>query len=316
MNRFLVLSLLFCAPFWSVAQAQESDDCRVRLLFAGSSSMYWNDLPDAVGQVVSKKVSGKEGCLATAELVGRSGDDIRVYLQPGFDNYQYGVRPGQTFLEKVQAEKFDFVTMMVFTRFIMETGPSLAESKHAKAVTTYCQAIRAAGGEPVFYESGWGDAHLHEEGRKRILELAKQNNVTHFAPCSSAWARVAKDRPDLKLQDPHDPVHPGNLGHFLNMACFYAALTKQSPVGQLPRTFPVWHHWGEKEREQQKAALDDAFAKFEPNPYQKRLPKWMQAYASAGLTETLSDEDARYLETVAWNTWQKTQRALTQVQED
>ncbi len=69
---------------------------------------------------------------------------------------------------------------------------------------------------------GWGPPEREGEGRRRILELAKSNRIKLFAPCSSAWARVRLERPDLQLQHHADASHPGDLGHFLNLACFYA----------------------------------------------------------------------------------------------
>ncbi len=315
MKRFavvpLLLGVLLGVPFSSSVQGQEFNEQRdVRLLFVGSSSMYWNDLPDAVAAAVDKKVVGHEGQSVAVELAGRSGDDIRVYLEPGFNRYQYGIKPGQTFLEKLRDENFDVVAMMVFTRFITESGESFDDSLHAVAVTQYCDAIRQAGGEPMFYESGWGQDERTELGRKRILELAKSNQVKFYAPCSSAWERVRSERPDMKLQHPNDSVHPGDLGHFLNVACFYAALTRTSPVGKLPRTYPVWHHLNDAEKKERKDELAASFANFQPSTYQAGLPKWMREYAGAGLTNSLSDEDATYLETVAWETWQQSDDKL------
>jgi hypothetical protein len=184
----------------SVACAEEE---KITLLFAGSSSMYWNDLPREVAKVIDGKVAGHLGAKVRPEAVGRSGSDIRVYLEPGFNRYEYGVKPGQTFLQKLAEEKPAFVALMVVCRFIMgDEDPSGAA--HADAVTTYCEAIRAAGGEPVFYEMGWGKSEREAEGRKRIFDLAVKNKVRFFAPCSSAWARVYAERPMLALQHPKD----------------------------------------------------------------------------------------------------------------
>jgi hypothetical protein len=282
----------------SLAKAQTT------FLFAGSSSMYWNDLPREVAKVVDGKITGRIGQQVIPEAVGRSGSDIRVYLEPGFKRYEYGVKPGQTFLDKIAAEKPNIVAMMVVCRFIMgDDAPKEGHPDHATAVTTYCKAIRAAGGEPMFYEMGWGKDEKHVEGRKRILELAKQNQIKLFAPCSTAWARVYAEKPDLAMQHPQDNAHPGDAGHFLNLACFYAALTGESPVGKLPRTFHVWPHG--------KYAADEAkLAAFKPDAYQAKMAKWMFKHMSMNATATLNEETARYLETVAWETWQQTQRSL------
>ncbi len=276
----------------------------VHFLFAGSSSMYWNDMPREVAKVVDGKISGRIGQQVIPEAVGRSGSDIRVYLEPGFSRYEYGVKPGQTFLDKIAAEKPDIVAVMVVCRFIMgDDAPKEGMPDHATAVTTYCKAIRAAGGEPMFYEMGWGKDDKHVEGRKRILALAKQNQIKLFAPCSTAWARVYAEKPDLALQHPQDNAHPGDAGHFLNLACFYAALTGESPVGKLPRTFHVWPH-GKYEADEAKLAA------FKPDAYQAKMAKWMFKHMSMNATATLDKETARYLESVAWETWQMVSQTL------
>ena len=324
-----LLSAFLCA-LCGFTQATEP----LKLLFAGSSSMYWNDLPREVAKIVDGKIAGHLGQPVIPEAVGRSGSDIRVYLEPGFNRYEYGVKPGQSFLDKIATEKPDIVPMMVVCRFIIgdeesshlaprdeqkaqatkdssskienSSPPShrsapLAEREgyytHATAITRYCEAIRAAGGEPMFYEMGWGKTEREAEGRQRILELAKTNQITLFAPCSTAWARVYAEKPDLALQHPQDNAHPGDAGHFINLACFYAALTRESPVGKLPRTFHVWPH-GKYEADAAKLAA------FQPDAYQAKMAKWMFKHMSMNQTATLDDETARYLETVAWETWQ------------
>ncbi len=287
-----------------------SESRSVRLLFAGSSSTYWNDLPGEVARIVNGQMAGHEGKPVTAEIVGRSGIDIRVYLNPDC-NYQYGVKPGQSFLNKVRDEKFDFVVLMVVCRFITGDGKGNEDGQaHREAVTEYCQAIRTAGGEPIFYEMGWGKGDREEEGRRRIMALARQNRIKLFAPCSSAWSRVYEERPDLALQHPQDSSHPGNLGHFLNLACFYAALTRTSPEGKLPREFHVWPHLNKAQKEARKAELNAAYARFEPNAYQARLPEWMRRNAGAGFIGQISDDDARYLELIAWECVQNALKQL------
>jgi hypothetical protein len=187
-------------------------------------------------------------------------------------------------------------------RFIMgDDDPTGTGNAHAEAITKYCEAIRAAGGEPIFYEMGWGKSDREAEGRTRIFQLAVKNKIRLFAPCSSAWECVMRERPDLALQHPKDGAHPGDAGHFLNLACFYAALTGESPVGKLPRTFPVWPHGQPKaETEEAKAAEAARIAAFKPDAYQAKMPKWMFKNMSMNLTATLDDATAKYLEGVAW----------------
>jgi hypothetical protein len=296
MKRFLLLLSVLSSPLSAAGP--------VKLMFAGSSSMYWNDLPREVAKLVDGKIAGQTGRSVIPEAVGRSGSDIRVYLEPDFNRYEYGVKPGQTFLDKIAAEKPDIVAMMVVCRFIMgDDAPKEGHPNHATAVTTYCKAIRDAGGEPMFYEMGWGKSEREAEGRKRILDLAVKNKIKLFAPCSSTWARVYAERPALALQHPQDNSHPGDAGHFLNLACFYAALTGESPLGKLPRTFHVWPH-GKHEADEAKLAA------FQPDAYQAQMAKWMFKHMSMSATATLDEETARYLETVVWETWQKVSRQL------
>lgn len=296
MRRRYLLSWLVLVILVSSSFAQETQT--VRLLFAGSSSSYWNDMPREVAKLVSGKLPGQPGVAVEPEMVGRSGSDIRVYSEPGFQRYEYGVKPGQTFLEKIRDERPQLVVLQTVCSFITdeETG-----SAHADAVTRYCAAIRGAGGEPVIYEMGWGRSDREADGRRRILELAVQNRIRLYAPCSTAWARVYRERPELALQHPQDSSHPGDLGHFLNVACFYAALTGESPVGMLPRTYRVWPHALPKpQTDADKTAAAAVVAKFQPDAYQATMAKWMFRNMAANLTHTLDDPTAIYLETVAW----------------
>jgi hypothetical protein len=288
-----------------LGQIFAAEPASMTLLFAGSSSTYWNDFPREVAKAVDGKISGRIGSKVVPEIAGRSGSDIRVYLEPGFNKYEYGVKPGQPFLDKVRDEKPAFVVLQTVCRFIMgDDDPAGTGDAHAEAITKYCGAIRAAGGEPVFYEMGWGRTEREAEGRRRIFQLAVNNKIRLFVPCSSAWDRVMRERPGLALQHPMDSAHPGDAGHFLNLACFYAALSGESPAGKLPRTYPVWPHALPKPASDvEKAAEDARIAAFQPDAYQAKMPKWMFKNMSMNLTATLDDATAKYLEGVAWETW-------------
>jgi hypothetical protein len=303
----IALSLLVAC-----ASALADDAKSITLLFAGSSSTYFNDMPREVAKVVDKKFAGHIGATVVPEIVGRSGSDIRVYLEPGFSKYEYGVKSGQSFLDRIREEKPQFVVLQTVCRFIMgDDDPTGTGNAHAEAITKYCEAIRAAGGEPIFYEMGWGKSDREAEGRTRIFQLAVRNKVRFYAPCSSAWECVMRERPDLALQHPKDNSHPGDAGHFLNLACLYAALTGESPVGKLPRTFPVWPHGLPKaETEEAKAAEAVRIAAFKPDAYQAKMPKWMFKNMSMNLTATLDDATARYLEGVAWENWKEANEKL------
>lgn len=316
MKAFLFISTFIVTQTLLSAEPPEqtgvSASRPLTLLFAGSSSTYWNDFPREAARVVDKRFIGHAGETVIPEIVGRSGSDIRVYLDPGFNRYEYGVKPGQSFLDKIRDEKSPFVVLQTVCRFIMgDDDPSGTGNAHAEAVTKYCDAIRAAGGEPIFYEMGWGNSDREAEGRQRILDLAVKNKIRLFAPCSTAWARVYRERPELALQHPKDNAHPGDTGLFLNLACFYAALTGESPVGKLPRTYPVWPHALPKAAtEAEKADEAARIAAFKPDAYQSKMPKWMFRNMSMKLTATVDEATAKYLETIAWETTQHVKQTL------
>jgi hypothetical protein len=298
---------------FSCVSAAADEPQAVTLLFAGSSSTYWNDMPREVARVVDGRLAGARKARVLPEIVGRSGSDIRVYMEPGFNRYEYGVKSGQTFLDKLRDERPRFVVLQVVSRFITgDTDPTGTGSAHAQAITKYCDAVRAAGGEPIFYEMGWGRSDRDAEGRRRILEMATAQRIRYFAPCSTAWARVYREKPDLALQHPKDSAHPGDLGHFLNLACFFAALTHQSPIGHLPRTYPVWpHSLGKPDSDAERAEEVARIAAFKPDEYQARMPGWMRRNMSAVTQFSLDESTANYLESVAWETWQEIHQQLT-----
>ncbi len=297
--KSIYLVSLFTLIFSVLAFAE---DTPIILLFAGSSSTYFNDMPREVAKVVDGKMANHVGTAVLPEIVGRSGSDIRVYMEPGFNKYEYGVKPGQSFLDKIREEKPPFVVLQTVCRFIMgDDDPTGTGNAHADAVKKYCEAIRAVGGEPVFNEMGWGKTEREAEGRQRLFDLAVKNRIRLFVPCSTAWARVYHQRPDLALQHPKDSSHPGDAGHFLNLACFYAVLAQQNPVGKLPRTFPVWPHGLPKaQTDAEKSVEADKMAKFKPDMYQAKMPRWMHRGMAEQLTATLDEATASYLESVAW----------------
>lgn len=282
-----------------------------RILFAGSSSTYWNDMPNEIAKAISTN-GGMDGATVSADIVGRSGSDIRVYLDPRCD-YQYGVKRGQSFLDRVSEKDCDYVVLQAVCNFITGGGADNPDGKaHAAAITKYCGAIRESGAEPVIYEMGWGRGDREADGRRRILELAIENDVRLYVPCSTAWERVRRERTELLLQHPDDPSHPGDLGHFLNVACFYAVLKNESPVGRLPRNFHVWPHLSKPDQEARKKEIDAAFAAFRPDAYQARLPSWMRRHAGSGFRGEVSEQDATYLEQVAWDTWNEVRPKLVE----
>ena len=286
-----LLALGFLA--WGVAQgmagrpAAAAEGARpVRMLWLGSSSLYYHDMP----KVCAGWLAEFGQIPAESHLGGRSGTGIHAYLRPGF-KAEYGLNADQTVLDKIAADKYDLVVLQVAAEFI--TGPEGDE--HDRSLDVYCRAIRGAGGEPVIYEMGWQRNESAEVGRGEIFAAAVRNQVRRFVPCSTAWQRVRQERPDLDLHNPPDTVHPGTLGAYLNLSCFYAALSGRHP-DELPRELLIWRRLTDEEKRQteevsQRADLDE---------YDSALPGWMKRLVLAAKSERIDEQTAAYLKQVAW----------------
>ena len=169
---------------------------------------------------------------------------------------------------------------------------------------TYCKAIRAVGGEPVFYEMGWGHDDLNDQGQQRVFQAAVRNKGHRFAPCSTAWKRVREIKPELELHNLPDTVHPGTLGHYLNLRRFYAAMTSKSPEG-LPATVVALPRFGSFD----KAYADQRLEHVELEAYEAALPGFMQRMTAMQSQVCLDAETAELLLRTAWKTWQDVQDA-------
>lgn len=290
--------LLVCALSAAWPAAAADADRPARMLWAGSSSLYYHNQP----KVCAQWLSDRGNMPAIAELVGRSGTGVHVYLRPDF-KAEYGLKPGQSILDKIANGDYDYLVLQIPAEFI--NGPEGDE--HDRSLDVYCKAIRAAGGQPVFYEMGWRRDAAAEVGREKIFRAAVRNQVTLFAPCSTAWQRVRTERPEIELHNPPDTTHPGTLGCYLNQCCFFAALTGKRPEG-LPHELLIWWHMDAEE----KAALDDRLRKAQFDAYDAALPTWMKRHVLNSRPEKVPAELAAYLQQVAWEEYQAVQDRLKQ----
>ncbi len=259
-----------------------------RILFLGSSSTYAHEMPNQVSEWLNKYA----GWNSNAELMGKSGTGFHEYLRPGFQS-QYGLKKGQTLLEKIRDENYDYVVIQQITYF-MGDKDSVEIIDDTKII---CNAIRSAGGIPVFYEMGWRLGPENETGRNLILDEAIKNKVSLYAPCSRAWKKVRSERPDIELHNLPDADHPGTLGTYLNLCCFYAALTGKSPVG-LPTKVKNWSPFGASNKD--KAIAKQKLETAKLDYYQKVMPEFMQLMSIMGSEKTIDPKIARYLQKAAW----------------
>ncbi len=269
----------------------------IRILFLGSSSTYMHNMPNQLARWLEKYGGYRN---VRAHLVGKSGTGVHAYLRPGF-KVQYGLKPGETPLEHIAQENYHFVVLQMVTKFIVgEEG-----DEFDRAVDTYCKAIRAAGGEPVFYEQGWDRNEINDKGQERVLQAALRNRVRRFAPCSTAWEVVRAKRPDLELHNLPDTVHPGTLGNYLNLCCFLATLTDKSPEG-LPGNVTAWPRFGSFNKDEADRRLKDCRL----DAYESALPGFMKRMTAMHTTANLDEKTTALLQKVAWKTWKDVEKRL------
>jgi hypothetical protein len=295
LSRSILLTLLSVLWFTCACPAAEPGK-PVRMLWLGSSSLYFHNQP----KVTAEWLTTFGGMPARAEVAGRSGTGVHVYLREGF-KAEFGLKPGQTVLQKITEGRYDYVVLQVPAEFI--NGPEGEE--HDKSLDVYCKAIRDSGGTPFFYEMGWGRDEKAEVGRQKIFAAAVRNKVTLFSPCSTAWKRVRQEKPEMELQNPPDTAHPGTLGCYLNLCCFYATFTGKQPPADLPREIRIWHMTPEDKPAASEKAKTTQF-----DEYDSVLAGWMKAQIVNSKLRPIPDGTAEYLRKVAWEEYQGMQKKL------
>ncbi|MBD3378423.1 hypothetical protein GF406_25575 [candidate division KSB1 bacterium] len=283
---FLVLG---CMNFiQSVCYANEP----IKILWLGSSSTYVHDMPQQAGHWLAES---EHFDTVSTFLTGKSGTGFHEYMRKGF-KAQYGLELGRTLVDKISRDRFDYVVIQQITYFMADSD----STEIINDTETLCKTIRQAGGEPVFYEMGWRTEPLNETGRQMILREARKNSVTLYAPCSSAWTRVRQERPDLELFNLPDTDHPGTLGTYLNMCCFYAAFTGKPPQN-VSQTIFRWPLFGRFDKDLARKRLETLTL----DPYHAAMPGWMQLISSMRWQESIDPEIAEYLQNTAFAVYQE-----------
>lgn len=265
------------------------------ILWCGSSNVCFHNLP----KLVAAWATDYGAKNVASEIVGKGGTGIHQFLRPGFQA-EYGLRPGQTFVEKLAAGGNRFVVLQAVARFLADPP----EPEYAAAFPLCCDAIRKAGGEPVLYETGW-EADI-QAGRDRVMNIAREQKIRIFAPCSTVWSRVRSERPDLELHSPPDMNHPGALGHYLNACCLFTALTRKHPQ-PLPLEYPVWYPVDDRD-----SAEGDRLvaAHKSADPYYDALPLFLKRRTMLARPYRLDVRTADYFKETIWEVWLESQRKL------
>jgi hypothetical protein len=270
---FVIFALLFVVS----APNGLTADQPLRLLFLGSSSTYFHDLPFQVADLLTAN-----GIPAEADLVGKSGTGVQMYLRPDF-KAEYGLQNGETVLTKIRDGKYDLVVLQIPTDYLAGQAGNDSE-EFDRSIDIYANAARKAGAEVILYEQGWQEGELFDKGDAMIRAAALRNNI-NMIPCRSAWRIVRKEHPMLEMHDLPDTTHPGGLGTYLNLCCFYAGITRQSPEGLTLREVKRWPFYMNEDGKR------------------KRNRKECDYYQ---VNEIL----APYLQKVAWQSWNKIEEEL------
>ena len=230
----LTLAILLPGLGWTVEP--NTPAAPLRILWLGSSSTYFNDLPGQFGEWAERALERK----VETEVVGKDATLIHLYLEPDF-KANYGLRPGETVLGKIADGRFDLVVLQVAIDYLGGRNGGDPDMI-GKGLTIYLDAVVRAGAVPVLYEQAW-DRNRPEvtepqadQGAKIYLATGAACSTAVLAPCRSAWKMAQILRPDLNLnENPNSRdkgmVHPGLLGTYLNLCVFYAAILDRSPVG-------------------------------------------------------------------------------------
>ena len=208
--------------------------------------------------------------------------------------------PGETVLDKIRTGRFDFVVLQVPTDCLAGRGDN-DRGAFVAGLGAYVSAVRKAGGKPILYEQGWGDDELFDTGDKLLFDLAVKHDVA-VAPCRSAWQRIRAERADIELHNLPDTTHPGTLGAYVNLCCFYSAISGKSPVGLPVQQSTYWPHLTDEEKQEARERLAGMTI---TDPYMKQLAGWMRTRSVASKTVPLDDALATHFQRVAWETWRE-----------
>ena len=146
------------------------------------------------------------------------------------------------------------------------------------------QEIGATGAQTYLYMTwayprlGWIDTDGIVDAHRQIADELGAG----VAPVGLAWKRAEAERPDLNLYD-RDGEHPSILGTFLTVNVLYAMLFGQSPVGHAYRP-----------------------ADIHPDP-DTVAPAFRGAIEEQRVAYAISEEDAEFLQRIAWETVQEYQ---------
>ena len=233
------------------------------VLFIGTSLTYYNDGVDKI----MRGLAASANPATKGEIASHTVPSVTLAWQ--WDR-------GEA-VEKIRGGEWDFV--------VLQTGEGSEvwkRNEYIESVRKFDAEIRKVGARTVLYMpwervTGWG--HIAVEDYAPTYESLAAELGARVAPVGMAWARVARERPDLNLYH-RDHIHPNDKGTYLTACVFYATIYGQSPVGLSFRT-----------------------ADLRPDP-DKASPFYKPVAENLRRMVFMSDEDVEFMQRVAWETVQ------------
>jgi hypothetical protein len=232
-----ILCLAACLVLASTAAFARSEPRQKRLegepvqsvIWVGNSFFYFNN-------GIHRYLGGIAGGVDRAArirsvLVGVGGSgidwhDVDSYLRPGSRMGSYSFVNDNNIRFNKPGRQFDVMVIMDCSQCPIHPELKGVFREYAKL---HSETARKYGVRPVFFMSwAYKDVPSMTEALAEAYTTVANDNDALVVPAGLAFARAARERPDLELYQP-DKRHPSLIGTFLAAATTYASLTGKSP---------------------------------------------------------------------------------------
>lgn len=186
---------------------------KYRVLFIGNSYTYFNDMPNALFEVIAKEA----GVDVEVDRVVKGGWTLERHADPEGET-------GALVAQKLAGEPYDYVILQEQSLY-----PSTDPERFFSAVRVLVDRIRATGAMPVLY-STWG----RKTGSTKLAEINMTNESMTYATARSyrdIGAELSVDvayvglaffdiGDKIELYDA-DKTHPSREGSYLAALCLF-----------------------------------------------------------------------------------------------
>lgn len=205
-------------------------DAPTSALFIGNSFFYYNNsLHGHLGALLGASTPRRSMRMvsATISASGFGWHDVESYFRPNaLSSYSF------TADNKIVMNKFDrlFDVAIMMDCSQCPVHPTFAPQFHEYA-KKHSDTVRKHGTKPVLFMS-WAYQDAPEMTAQLAEAYTQAGNASNamVIPAGLAFAKSVAQRPQLNLYAP-DKRHPSMAGTYLSAVTVYAALLRQSPVG-------------------------------------------------------------------------------------